>query len=125
MNGWKVFDFPLENSGLDIERSATIILAVPVTDMNGCSEVLDSPSRKKKGLPQGSIAMDKENQPAKVAQHTQALVVRSEDIRGTEEDLGTQPVQVKRSTPRKPFGSSLERSINSVDIPTKAHHGKL
>jgi hypothetical protein len=69
--------------------------------------------------------MNKDNQPAKVTLHAQALVVRSEDIRGTEEDLETQPVQVKRSTPRKPFGSSLERSNNSVDIPTKAHHCKL
>ncbi len=51
--------------------------------------------------------------------------MRSEDISDTDEDLETQPAQVKRSTPRKPFGSSLERSNNSVDIPTKAHDGKL
>ncbi len=69
--------------------------------------------------------MDKENEPAKVAQHAQALVVRSEDIRDTEEDLETQPVQVKRSTPRKPFGSILENSNDLVNIPTKAHHFKL
>jgi len=57
--------------------------------MNGCSKVLDSPSRKKKGLPQGSGAMDKKSQPAKVTLHAQALVVRSKDIRGAEEVLRT------------------------------------
>ncbi len=54
------------------EVSATMISAVPLTDMNGCPKASDSPSRKKKGLPQGSIVMDKENQPAnsaKVARH--------------------------------------------------------
>ncbi len=51
--------------------------------------------------------------------------MKSEDVSDTDEDLKTQPVQVKRSTPRKPFGSSLERSNNPVDIPTTANDGKL
>ncbi len=88
------------------ERSVTMIPAVPVADMNGCPKVSDSPSRTKKGLPQSFVDVDKENQASKVAQHAQALVVRSEDISDTDEDLETQPVQVKRSTPSKPFGSS-------------------
>jgi hypothetical protein len=62
------------------DRIETIIPAVLVANMNGCSKVSDSLSRKKKGLPQGSVAMDKETQPAKVARHAQVLVVRSEDI---------------------------------------------
>ena len=107
------------------ERSVTMIPAVPVAEMNGYPKVSDSLSRKKKGFPQGSVDVYKENQPAKVARHAQALVVRPENIRDTGEDLEMQPVQVKRSTPRKPFSSSLERSNNSVDILTKAHHGKL
>ncbi len=107
------------------ERSLTMIPDVPVTEMYGCPKVSNSPSRKKKGFPQGSVDVYKENQPAKVARHAQALVVRPENIRDTGEDLEMQPVQVKRSTPRKPFGSSLERSNSSVDVPTKAHHGKL
>ena len=71
--------------------------------------------------------MDKENQPAKVARHAQVLVVKSEDFSNTDEDLKTQPVRVKRSTARKPFGSSLDRSSNSVAImiQTTAHDGKL
>ncbi len=97
------------------EVSATMISAVPLTDMNGCPKASDSPSRKKKGLPQGSVVMDKENQPAKVARHAQAMVTDSEVIRCAEEDPETQPVQVKRSTPNRPFGSSLVRSNNSVD----------
>ncbi len=92
--------------------------------MNGCPKASDSPNRKKKGLPQGSIGMDKENQPAKVARHAQAMVAESEDIRCAEEDPETQPVQVKRSTTRKPFGSSLARSKNSVDISTKSQRCK-
>ncbi len=43
----------------------------------------------------------------------------------TDEDLKTQPVLVKKSTPRKLFGSSLDRSKNPVEIPTTAHDGKL
>ncbi len=31
------------------ERSATMISAVPVTDMSGCPKASDSPSREKKG----------------------------------------------------------------------------
>jgi len=85
----------------------------------------DSPSRKQKGLPQGSIDVDKENQPAKVAEHAQVQVVKSKDVSGTDEDLETQPVRVKRSTPRKPFGSSLDRSNNPVATPTTAQDGKL
>ncbi len=68
------------------EVSATIISTVPITDMNGCSKASDSPSTKKKGLPQGSGVIDKENQPAKVARHVQAMVADSEVIRGAEED---------------------------------------
>ncbi len=57
--------------------------------------------------------------------HAQVLVVKSKDVSNSDEDLKIQPVLVKRSTPRKPFGSSLDRSNNPVDIPTTAHYGKL
>ncbi len=54
-------------------------------------------------------------------------IVKSEDITDTQadEDLETQPVRVKGSTPRKPFGSSLDRSNNPVAIPITVHDGKL
>ncbi len=107
------------------EKSVTNIPAVQVAAMNQCPKVSDSPSRKQKGLLRGPADVDKENQPAKVTRHAQVLVVRSEDVSDTDEDLETQPVPVKRSTPRMPYGSSLDRSNNSVALLTTAHDGKL
>ncbi len=67
------------------EISSTLISAVPVTEMIGCPKASDSPSRKKKGIPQGSAVMDKENQPVKVARHAKAMMVESEDIQCAED----------------------------------------
>ncbi len=65
---------------------------------------------KQKESSRGSGDKDKENQPAKVARSVLVPVVKLEDLTDTDEDLETLPVQDKRSSPRKPFGSRLDRS---------------
>jgi hypothetical protein len=84
---------------------------VPEVPLYECPKISDSPNRKQKELFQISWNKDKENKPAKVAQSTLVLLVKSEDIMDSDEDLETMLVLL---TPRKPFRNSLSRSNKPV-----------
>ncbi len=98
---------------------------VPEATMYVCPKISDLQYRKQKEKSRGSGGEDKENQPAKVARQTLVPIVKSEDITDTDENLENPPVRDTRSTPRKPFGNSLDRSTNPVAIPISVHGGKM